>query len=81
MIGPAAFEGPALATVSEPVPVPPGTMGVVDDDVVRSADPGATAIDDGVELFAGVGSLVAVETPAVPPVRATPGIADAGMLI
>jgi hypothetical protein len=54
---------------------------VVDDEVVRSAEPGATAIDDGVELFAAVGSLVAVDTPAVPPVSAAPGVADAGILI
>ena len=75
------MDGPALATVSVAVPVPPGTIGVVDDEVVKSAEPGATATDDGVELFAGVGSLVAVDTPAVPPVRAAPGVADAGMLI
>jgi hypothetical protein len=63
------------------VPVPPGTIGEVEDDVVKSAEPGATAIDDDDELFAGVGSAVAVDTPAVPPVSATPGVADAGILI
>ena len=76
MIGPAALDGPAFATVSTTLPVEPGVM--VGDEAVtdRSALPAAVVTDEVVVLFAAAGSAVVLEIEADPPASVEDGVAD-----
>jgi hypothetical protein len=67
-----------LVTVTVAVPEAPGTRVGVLTTATRSAAPALvfTEIGDAV-LFAGVGSALAVVTPALPPERVLLGLADA----
>jgi hypothetical protein len=68
VIGPAAFDGPALATVTVALPVDPGVIAGVTDDTERSADAAAVGTTGVEALFAGVGSAVGDEALSAPPV-------------
>jgi hypothetical protein len=68
VIGPAAFDGPALATVTVALPVDPGVIAGVTEETERSAE-AAKVGTVGVEpLFPGVGSAVGDEALSAPPV-------------
>ena len=76
MIGPAAFDGPALETVTVALPVDPGVIAGVVDDTERSADAAAVGTVGAEALFAGVGSAVGDEAVSAPPVpRVEDGVA------
>jgi hypothetical protein len=80
LIGPIASEGPPFVTFKVAVPMVPGVIGDVNDEVDRSAWPGPAATDAATVLFSDVGSLVALDATADPPVYVELGVAFAGML-
>jgi hypothetical protein len=76
VIGPAASDGPALATVTVAMPVDPGVIAGVVDDTERSADAAAVGTVGVEALFPGVGSAVGDEAVSAPPVpRVDDGVA------
>lgn len=79
MIGPAAFDGPALEMASVAVPDVPGASNAFVIVTLTSADAARLVADVDPVLFAATGSAPSEATEAEPPGKTVDGAALAGM--